>query len=82
MSHLYAFVSLHSRVACSHVAAAATNPPSVRSEGTHAGMPVDILLPKSHVLVVGRGEVKLRTLEHTRPCDTRAIPRTERFPAT
>jgi len=64
VSHVYAFVSLHSRVACSHVAAAATNPPSVRSEGTHAGMPVDILLPKSHVLVVGRGEVKLRTLEH------------------
>lgn len=63
-SHLYAFVGLHSRVACSHVAAAATNPPSVRSEGTHAGTPVDILLPKSHVLVVGRGEVKLRTLEH------------------
>lgn len=64
VNHLYAFVSLHSRVACSHVAAAATNPPSVRLEGTHAGMPVDILLPKSHVLVVGRGEVKLRTLEH------------------
>lgn len=58
VSHLYAFVGLHSRVACSHVAAAATNPPSVRSEGTHAGTPVDIPLPKSHVLVVGRGEVK------------------------
>lgn len=55
-SHLYAFVSLHSRVACSHVAATTTNPPSVRLEGTHASTPVDILLPKSHVLVDGRGE--------------------------
>jgi len=55
VSHLYiAFVGLHSRVACSHVAAATTNPPSMRSEGTHAGTPVDILLPKSHVHVVAR----------------------------
>lgn len=66
VSHLYAFVGLHSRVACSHVAAATTNPPSVRLEGTYAGTPVDIPLPKSHVLVAGR-EVKLRA----RSCDTR-----------
>lgn len=66
MSHLYPFVGLHSRVACSHVVAATTNPPSVRSEGTHAGTPVDIPLPKSHVLVAGR-QVNLRA----RSCDTR-----------
>lgn len=82
MSHLYiAFVGLHSRVACSHVAAATTNSPSMRSEGTHAGTSVDIPLPKSHVHVVGR-EDEAFACAGTRGANhvTRAISQTNGAP--